>query len=218
MNYQELAFGARLLDPSGDQPCVRVSRARVELFPGADNALLDAFFNGCAEKHLSRKKVFAMNRRHPQELFALSVLLWGFPTNQRGVCSSAFHNWQRLMDWIDHIMAQKDMTQQQFVEMSPEMDGISGLGISTFSKFLYFAGCSIDGHRCLILDNMVAKGIGNLEGEEFEGFKVATQNNRHRFYTNYPLYLAEMEHLATSTNVHVCSVEYVLWLAAKKNM
>lgn len=214
MNYQELQFGAKVFDPMVDQPCVIIFRQKVERMPGVGNAPLRDFFNGSTERHLSRKDLFDRSRRPPRDLFALSVLLWGFPTNQHGICQAAFQNWQLLIRWVNQILTNRNMTHQQFTDMIPVIDAIPGLGISSFSKFLYFCRCSIAGHRCLILDDRVAKGINKLEGDEFKDIREATRSNRHRNYSIYPQYLALMERLAINMDVSSDSIEYILWKTA----
>jgi hypothetical protein len=215
MNYQQLQFVAHFLDPIKDQPSVKVQQQKVQRFFGAEPMLLASFFDDQEIVYLSRKEIFSRSRRGPTDLFALSVLLWGFPTNQHGVCGHALQNWENLMEWVGHLRRNREMTLQQLEEMIPHMHNMRGLGISTFSKYMYFMGCRINGHCCLILDDRVAKGIWNLTGSEFDDLKAATQNNNHRVYRNYPAFLEAMENISTTMGVASHNLEYVLWLASR---
>lgn len=220
MNYQELSFAARLLDPLTDQPSVKIRRHSLTNIPGNNvDGLLTLFFGTEDNRQLSRPEVLALSHSSNVELFALSVLFWGFPTNQKGICNKAFQNWDTLLDWIRVLRRNRSKTLQQFEEMIPMMHrGMRGLGISTLSKYLYFTGCSINGYPCLILDNQVAKGIDNLIGNEFNDLRMAVCNNHHRYYRNYPSYLEAMHNLSLNIGVPAQNLEYVLWLAAKKNL
>ena len=220
MNYGQLFFAAHLLDPMDDQKQVYISRKTLSHIPEPDvSRLLQYFFGNASEKYLSRRDVFKQNRRRNMELSMLSTLFWGYPSNQRGICRSAFNSWNELTVWFHYISQNQEMSLQQFIEMIPRMQNIHGLGVSTLSKFLYFSGCQIGGHRCLILDDQVVKGVSLLRGEEFETLKSAITNNRHRLYRNYPGYLEEMDSLALQMGVSSAErLEYVLWLAAKRNI
>lgn len=220
MNYPELSFTARLLDPMLNQPAVHVLRNSLNQIPGNNTAgLLSLFFGVNDERYLSRSEIMSLSRRKNVDLFSLSVLFWGFPTNQHRVCTSALQNWNTLLGWARRVRENRLMTRQRFVEMIPTMhNDLRGLGISTYSKYLYFSGCSIDGNQCLILDNLVVKGIHNLTGIEFDELKDTVQNNRHRYYRNYPLYLEAMQNLSLNIGVPAHNIEYVLWLAGKRNM
>lgn len=219
MDYRELSFAARLLNPMSDQPPVLVRRNSLAGIPGNNtDILLNAFFGTEERRWLSRTNVMNLSRKNIVS-FSLSVLFWGFPTKYHGICGRAFQNWDALLTWIRSLRRNRSMTHQQFEEMIPVMhNALHGLGISTLSKYLYFTGCSIDGHRCLILDNQVAKGINRLTGNEFVSLKDAVQNNRHRHYIYYSLYLEAMNNLSTNIGVPAQNLEYVLWLAGKKNL
>lgn len=218
MDYNQLSFAVRLLNPLVDQPPAIIRRRTFERIPSEETArLLQLFFDEKQDAFLSRKKVFIRNGRN-RELFALSVLFWGFPSNQHGRCTSAFQNWEQLIDWCGVVGRNRNITQQQFLQMSQQMQNMHRLGVSIFSKFLYFSSGSIDGHRCLILDNQVARGIQLLQGPEFEDLKDAVIGSHHRYYRYYPQYLAAMENLANQIGVCGDRMEYVLWLAGKKGL
>lgn len=218
MDYHELSFAVRLLNPLMDQPPVRVKRESLNRLSGREETrFLDLFFGDNSEVFLSRNDVF--KRSHgTNDKFVLSVLFWGFPANRRGICAKAFQNWPHLLDWIGYLRGNRELTRQQFDAIIPQMHNMHGLGISMFSKYLYFTGCSINGHRCLILDDQVAKGISRLAGNEFDGLKAATQDSHYRFYKNYPSCLEAMENLANQLGVSGDQLEYVLWLAGKKRL
>ena len=218
MDYNQLSFAVRLLDPLKDQPPVSINRRTIERIPCVETErLLQLFFGDSQKSFLSRNDVLKRKNRD-RELFTLTVLFWGFPGNQHNVCTHAFQSWNHLTAWCSGIGRVRNITPQQYALISQQMQNLHGLGISTFSKLFYYSSNSIDGHPCLILDNQVAKGIQLLQGPEFIELKDAVAPNHYRKYQNYPLYLAAMDNLANRLTVSGDRIEYVLWLAGKKRL
>lgn len=218
MDYNQLSFAVRLLDPFKDQPPVSINRHTLERIPCVETERrLQLFFGDSQKSVLSRNDVFKRKSRD-RELFALSVLFWGFPGNQHNVCTHAFQSWNHLIAWCREIGRYRNITLQQYAMISQQMQNLRGLGVGTFSKLLYFSSNNIDGHPCLILDYQVAKGIQLLQGLEFCELKDAVAPNHYREYRNYPLYLAAMDNLANRLTVSGDRIEYVLWLAGKKRL
>ena len=218
MNYQELEILSRFINPLIDQgPVVVKAQSFSSITTENGKRLLISFFQGREEVALTRKDILKI-RRGNIELFLLSVLFWGFPSNQRGRCTKAINNWDALVILANAIKNHPNMTNAGFRGHFHAMDSITGLGISSYSKILYFLQVSIEGNQCLILDNMVAKGITNLMGNEFQHLRAATECVRHRYYRYYPLYLEAMNNLSTDIGVPAQNLEYVLWLAGKKNL
>ena len=64
---------------------------------------------------------------------------------------------------------------------------------------------------------MVAKGVSNLEGDGLTNLRMAVAPGRYRYYRNYLGYLQASDELAQELSVPTQNIEYVLWLAGKKN-
>lgn len=217
MNLNEFKIVSSFLDPIQDQSSIHVKACSLNGIPSMNTQrLCQLFFQGRDEILLTRNDVFR-SRRRGLETFLVSVLFWGFPHNQHRVCTYAFCNWDVLVGWVNQVRNHPAMTSLEFEGYFPIMNGIRGLGISTYSKILYFLNASVDGYPCLILDNYVAKGIANLVGNEFAQLQVASNSGRYRYYANYLQYLEASSILAQMNRIPEINVEYTLWIAGKKN-
>ena len=218
MNHNDLIILSRFLNPLTDQGPVVVKAQTIRNIQSENTErLCDLFFQGRDEVYLTRNDIFKA-RRGDIELFLLSALFWGFPTNSRGCCTIAFKNWEALVALANALRRQQNMTSAEFRGYFRAMDEIKNLGISTYSKIFYFLRITIDGYPCLILDDMVGKGIRLLEGHEFTNVKDTLNGQRYRYYRNYHHYLRFAHEFAESNACPVDSVEYVLWLSGKKNI
>ncbi len=216
MNYNEFSIVSGFLDPLQDQGPVLIKADTMARIPSVQTRrLCNLFFNGREHALITRNDIFRA-RRGNIELFLLSVLFWGFPNNQKGRCTAAMNNWDSLVEWTRGVRNHKEMTAQAFTNLFPSMDAIRGIGISTFSKILYFLGASIDGYRCVILDDILARGVSNLVGREFEQIRMAVIG-RYRYYRYYPQYISVINNLANENHIPEDNMEYALWLAGKKN-
>ena len=217
MNYDDFLVISGFLDPLEDQGSVLVEADRLNRIPSDRTRRLSQLFFGERNQVLLTRKDVLRSRRGNVELFLLSVLFWGFPLNQRGRCARAFNNWDRLVAMTNQIRRHPEMSFQDYEGFFRAMNAMGGLGISTFSKIFYFLQASIDGYPCLIMDNLVARGISRLEGDEFIQIHEAADNGRHRYYANYPRYLEAARTLALMGGIPEHNIEYTLWLAGKKN-
>ena len=216
MNYNEFTVISNYFSPVLDQGPVLIKADTMARIPSVQTErLCDLFFQGRDYVLVTRNDIFRA-RRGNIELFILSVLFWGFPRNQKGRCTAAMNNWDALVEWTRSVRNHKEMTTDEFTNLFPIMDAIRGIGISTFSKLLYFLGAYIDGFSCVILDDMVARGVSNLEGQEFEQIRTAVLG-RYRYYRYYTDYLTAIDNLSIDNHIPEGNVEYALWLAGKKN-
>ena len=217
MDYNQLCVLSNFLDPFTYQDPVRITSETMERIPN-DNThrLCQLAFGQEEELFLSRNDLFRL-RNGNLERFVLSVLFWGYPKNTRGRCQKAFESWDSLLIFANHIRHNPNMSLEDFEQLTQLMhNNIHGLGISTFSKLLYFSCASINGHRCIIIDDFEARGIAALQGIETMALRTPVINGRYRYYRNYPLYLSAIDDLATTLKIPAHNIEYTLWLAGKK--
>ena len=213
MNYQELSILTQWLNPIEIQPQIRVCRDVMNRINAPEaNRLNDLFFHGRDSVYQSRKDSF---KTRGLESFTLSVLFWGFPRNNHQVCTKAYENWFQLREVVGYMRSHREMTAENYNNLIASMDDIVGLGISTYSKLLYFSQVSINGIPSAILDSFVVKGIQNLTGQEFNNLRGSVTNWRR--YVNYPGFLRFFNELASQLGVPAHNLEYTLWLAGKNN-
>ncbi len=216
MTFDQLSFAVSLLNPLKDQPSVKIHERTMRAIVAPDSERLNnLFFQGRETVFQSRKDLMAIHRNE-LDLFTISVLYWGYPTNRWERCSEAMNSWQELIMLVRDIRYHRNMTDQYYRDLIPLMRDINNLGISTFSKLFYFAGATVNGKSCLIFDNMVVKGIGYLEGDIFDRLRNSIVGNDR--YEVYLRYLDAIDELSERMTIPPANIEYVLWLAGKKGL
>ena len=216
MTFDQLSFAARLLNPIEDQPSVKVRERIMRAIVAPDSERLNnLFFQGRETVFQSRKDLMVIHRNE-LDLFTISVLYWGYPTNNNQRCSYAMNSWQELITLVRDIRYHRNMTDQYYSDLIPRMSDVYNLGISTFSKLFYFARATVNGKSCLIFDNLVVRGIRHLEGDIFDRLKNSVVGLDR--YEAYLRYLDEVDELSERMTIPPANIEYVLWLAGKKGL
>jgi len=147
---------------------------------------------------LTREHLLFNNLQMDQRV--TEILLWGYPTDMRGIVSRLLHHMGTLstaqvgMDWRDFLRA---------------MDAVPGLGISTLSKLAYFLHMTCDGKPCLILDQRVIDALPRWE--ETRGLQIKANQNQHAL-RRYPYYLECMHTIARRLNCDAAQIELFLFL------
>lgn len=218
MDYTQLSIISSFLDPLADQSPIRIRRDIIERIQNArTQRLCQLAFGDKDELYLSRNNLFRLSTGNI-ERFLLSVLFWGYPQNNRGRCMKAFECWDSLIDFARQIRHHPDMNLDDYEQLIPIMhNNLPGLGISTLSKILYFSNATIEGKKCIILDDNEARGIASLTGPETIDLRTPLINGHHRLYRNYPLFLNALHDIANNLQIPAHNIEYTLWLVGKKN-
>ena len=108
-----------------------------------------AIFGNTDEVELSRADIFSEDDTKKR---IIMVLMWGYPTGGRG------NNIESILTQIDKLaqllssVEKQNLTEKQADNLINELMNIRGLGISTWSKFLYFFNVSINARKCQIYD------------------------------------------------------------------
>jgi len=186
----------------------------------------DLIFGHNAEINLSRRDLFRLQNIMVTRLrvgnddvqaldrFILSVLYWGFPNNRHGKYNDIYERFGDIEAFMQSvfscIVVDEHITRQRLLDLL-SMIRRHNLGVSAYSKLLYFSGFNVEGNTCLILDSFVVKGIVKL-------------NNLHDHFINelatcthsYIRYLQEMRNLAEILHVNPDEIEYALWLKGRE--
>ena len=139
-------------------------------------------FNGSENICLSRKDVHDTN---DIELFILKTILWGYPKGMRG---KNFENIYRNLNALSQILNVSDrafLKTDDLYELQNKLHKIEGLGLSTYSKLLYFRDFKFDGVPALILDERLIRVFKNKVFEEFESLAKITHYNSIKMYKDY---------------------------------
>lgn len=163
-------------------------------------------FNGADNICLSRKDVQETNNL---ELFILKTILWGYPKGMRG---KNFENIYRNLSALSTILNVPDrafLNADDLYELQNELHKIEGLGLSTYSKLLYFRDFKFDGVPALILDERLMRVFKNKVFEEFESLAKISQYNSIKMYKDY---LHMMTTLSEELNASGEQIEQFLFI------
>lgn len=175
-------------------------------------------YQGCIPFATFSKKVFVDGKARISrgELFNLcacnnvdaifSIILWGYPRNMRG---NSFENVLRHLNVLDNIMkGNKELSNQEFLFVRNSLKG-TGIGLSTFTKLLYFFNFHIDGYRCLILDSRIINVLQQDSFKELSALNKISEVNKDSHYIGY---LKLMGEVAKSCNCSVDQLELFLFM------
>lgn len=101
---------------------------------------------------LNRKDL--MNQNLGLEEFIIKVLMWGYPTKGRGNNIKMLlekRNFQTLVSIVENYK-NADTTLEN---LKRDIKGVTGLGLSTMTKFIYFLNAKVENQKALVLDLQV---------------------------------------------------------------
>ena len=152
---------------------------------------------------ISRKDIFAETDITKK---IIMILMWGYPTGGRG------NNIQNLLEKINDIIdILKSINKKNLIEAEARkeienLNSITGLGMSTWTKFLYFFDVSIGSNKCQIFD---LKIVASLKKKQFDEFEQKTWKQDITFYLEYNKMLNE---IAKTLEVSPDRIELFLFL------
>lgn len=143
----------------------------------------DKIFDGKANLSVSRQDVF--ETVDVRELI-LKAIYWGYPRGMRG---NHFVNILKHIDLIETTVHQLKQIEQptieDFIKLTTTFKSITGLGLSTYSKWLYFLQISFNNNPCLILDQRLIDVIAIKTYPEFENLSNLRYENAEKKYLDF---------------------------------
>ena len=181
-------------------------------------AEMAGLFGSSAALTMSRGDVFAIAKTTPPDIRRLvyAVILWGYPAGGRG------KNFERMVAKMDVLEGLLSKIRVQNGNEIPDWSAhwneafrevrsanrIDGVGLSTYSKMLYFLRARVNGHPCLILDNVLMEVFNAGKFDEFAHLETIRYDNA---WQHYPAYLKSMADEATNLDVSGDSLEMFLF-------
>lgn len=144
--------------------------------------VLKRIFDGKDEVQISRKDLFAFAKGDDLEYFIVATILWGYPRGMRG------NHFQSLMSQVESLKVALEEANNgitDWLKHYEKIKRIDGLGLSTYSKFLYFLGAKIEGSNALILDDRISATINKGLFKEFQSMGSVRYDNAVSKYTQY---------------------------------
>lgn len=140
-----------------------------EDIPFADGVktIIDEICNAAKiEKDKNGEEIFKLSR---SDVFGesdtkkkiIKVLMWGYPRAKIHRSMTYIINITNAIETLSELFG--NLAERGINEIWQIMNGVSGLGIATMSKLLYFFEVSFEGKRCLIYDSKVRRFLNHDE-------------------------------------------------------
>jgi len=167
--------------------------------------LIDEIFDGNATITINRNDLF--NSRWNTIELIIKTLMWGYPTKGRGRNIENMFKPQSFVKLVKTIETYRE-NEITIDQLRKDIKSISGLGLSTMTKFTHFLNTTIDGYKAVILDIQIIEAINAGRFEDFNHLKGLTYDNAINFY---PEYLKAVSDLSKSINAEPDQVELFLF-------
>ena len=168
--------------------------------------LNDNLFNNNRNLSISRQDVFNTD---DLESKIIKAIYWGYPGGMRGNhFIGILNHFSSLIEGIEALIKLEYPTENHLKEFSQKMRRIDGLGLSTYSKLLYFSEIRINSYQCLILDKRL---IDVFNKNLFSDFDFPTL----RYYNtqdHYLSYLMQMNDIKGFLNTKAENIEQFLFI------
>ncbi len=174
----------------------------------------DLIFKNNVEIYITRGRLKKLAKSDNIAQFILETIYWGYPkgyTDGRNIylpdLLENFKKWEELVQIL-----KKDGKIIDFKTFYKEnVEPIKGLGLSTFTKIIYFLETKINGNEALIFDSQI---VERLSKSQFRNSQFETLNpyNTPKNVKNYELYLEYIKSLATEIETTTEKIEMFLFI------
>ena len=167
--------------------------------------IFNGLFCGKESLDLSRGDLFTIAKEAGLKKLLIAVILWGYPRGMRG---NHFDNIVKNIDPIAELLSEAKQGVDDWNSHSSKLNAFSGLGLSTYSKFLYFLNVDVNGSKALILDDRIIKTVRK---GTFQELSPISNIRMHNAISNYPKYLKTIDDIGTTLNVSRENIEMFLF-------
>lgn len=167
--------------------------------------ILDSMYSDKNEVQISRKDLFDLAKQDNLEHFMIATILWGYPRGMRG---NYFENLVSQMQELVQVLKEARNGIDDWTAHYEKVINIHGLGLSTYSKFLYFLEVEVEGFNALILDNRITDTLNKKLFSEFAHIGKIRYDNA---VSKYPNYLRIMDNISKDLNVNAGKVEMFIF-------
>lgn len=141
----------------------------------------------------------------------LKIFYWGYPEGFQGYAHNInlIGNLETIAKELNNLKSNSNLNSSDFLKFHTWTKGIKGLGISTYSKFLYFCEIKFNNMPSIILDSRLMNIFNNGTFDEYKSINKIRADNAHKKYTEY----LELTHkLAISMNTREENIEQFLFI------
>ncbi len=145
--------------------------------------LNDRLFGDKKTLTISRHDIF--ETKDPREMI-IKTIYWGYMAGMRG------NNFVNILKHIDNIensllllRQNANPTTSDFLELTANFKNVVGLGLSTYSKLLYFFKIKFNDNSCLILDQRLIDVFASKTYSDFQQISNINYNNAEKKYLDF---------------------------------
>ncbi len=161
---------------------------------------------------ISRSDIFKLSSASSASMeLIIKIIFWGYPNGMQG-----YENFKSILlsiDCIEEILKGLSKTQNysldDFNKIAIKFKGIKGIGLSTYSKLLYFSDINFEKCPSLILDRRLINVFSKRCFEDFESIEGINYDNATKFYIKY---LKIVNNLAEKLGTKEENIEQFLFL------
>lgn len=147
-------------------------------------ALNDKLFEKQETLNISRQDIF--NTNYSLRELILKTIYWGYTAGMRGNhFVEILTKITSIEEALNILKNKNELTDQDFIAFSEAMENIPGIGLSTYSKLLYFFNIKFDGNPCLILDQRLIDVFNSNFYEEYMPLGKIKDYKREEAYLPY---------------------------------
>ena len=145
--------------------------------------LNDKIFGDKPTLTISRQDIFETTE--PKEVI-IKTIYWGYPSGMRG---NHFVNILKHIDLIENTLLRLKQTIKptttEFNELTATFKNVKGLGLSTYSKLLYFFKLKFNSNPCLILDQRLIDVFASNIYSDFQQINNIRYENAEKRYIDF---------------------------------
>ncbi len=167
--------------------------------------LIDKIFNDKDIITLNRQDL--VNSTSDLSEFVIKTLMWGYPTKGRGRNIEKMLEPKTFNKLIEVLETYRDF-EITIDKLKKDISAISGLGLSTITKFTHFLNTTINGNRAVILDIQIIEAIKSQRFIDFKDFSGITYDNAQNYYLDY---LEKIHSISINLNANPDQVEMFLF-------
>lgn len=170
--------------------------------------LNDKLFDNQETLNLSRQDLF--NTTNSTRDLILKIIYWGYTAGMRGNhFVNILQHIELLETTFDDLKSKANSTNSDFKKLTKIIKGISGLGLSTYSKLLYFFNINFNNNPCLILDQRLIDVFASKFYYDFSSLEKINYTNAE---TNYLSYLENINKLSINLKTPGENIEQFLFI------
>lgn len=143
----------------------------------------DNLFSDKPTLTISRQDIFETNE--PKEII-IKTIYWGYTAGMRG---NHFVNILKHIDTIENtllsLIQKSNLTTTDFNCLTETFNNVVGLGLSTYSKLLYFFKITFNDNPCLILDQRLIDVFASKSYANFQQLSKIRYDNAEKKYLDF---------------------------------